>query len=141
MPAPSMSLNDHKAVDRKAGAKAGTKATPRKALFSQLYRLFRAPTGEVVRVKVGFSWSAFFVGSMSALFKRAWLLLVALATLYMVVSYQGGAPLESSRASAIGIVLLGFYAAYMLFCGINGNRWLVESLRRRGYILIGEERS
>jgi hypothetical protein len=28
----------------------------------------------------------------------------------------------------------------MLFCGVNGNRWLSDSLRRRGFTLIGEER-
>lgn len=113
----------------------------RKTLFPHVVRLFRSPSGDVVSVKVGFSWQAFLIGSMSALFKRAWLLLVVLTAFYLVTSAYSGAPVQSSRNSAIGLALLGFYVAYMLFCGINGNRWLVDSLRRRGYILIGEERS
>ena len=34
----------------------------------------------------------------------------------------------------------GDAATLMLFCGVNGNRWLGDSLRRRGFTLIGEER-
>ena len=75
------------------------------------YRLYKSPNGDIVRVKMGFSWQAFFVGSLSTLVRRGWLL-----------------------------AAVAFYAVYMLFCGVNGNRWLSDSLRRRGFTLIGEER-
>jgi hypothetical protein len=28
----------------------------------------------------------------------------------------------------------------MLFCGFNASRWLSDSLRRRGFTMVGEER-
>ena len=75
------------------------------------YRLYKSPNGDIVRVKMGFSWQAFFIGSLSTIIRRGWLL-----------------------------AAVAFYAVYMLFCGVNGNRWLSDSLRRRGFTLIGEER-
>ena len=131
MRSPSVSLQDRPVVDSKKSRRSGS-----------THRLFKSPTGDVVRVKTGFSWRAFFVGSTSALVKRVWLLLVVLAAGYGIAGFVASrvAP-ESSRNIALGLAVLGLYALYMLFCGINGNRWLVESLRRRGYIMIGPEKS
>lgn len=104
------------------------------------YRLFKSPDGDIVRVKQGFSWQAFFVGSLSAIARRAWLLATVGASFYVGQAYLDGAPTPTSRTAALGLVLVGFYAVYMLFCGVNGNRWLGDSLRRRGFTLVGEER-
>ena len=38
------------------------------------YRLYKSPNGDIVRVKMGFSWQAFFIGSLSTLIRRGWLL-------------------------------------------------------------------
>ena len=38
------------------------------------YRLYKSPQGDIVRVKMGFSWQAFFVGSLKAIVRRTWLL-------------------------------------------------------------------
>ena len=104
------------------------------------YRLFKSPEGKVVRVKLGFSWQAFFVGSLKAIVRRIWLLAVIGVAFYVASAFYNGAPQATSRTEAFALVLLGFYAIYMLFCGVNGNRWLSESLRRRGFTMIGEER-
>ena len=104
------------------------------------YRLFKSPDGDIVRVKMGFSWQAFFIGSLRAIVRRTWLLAVVGALGYFSLSYFNGAPSASSRTEALVLVLLGFYGVYMLFCGVNGNRWLGDSLRRRGFMLVGEER-
>ena len=40
------------------------------------YRLYKSPNGDIVRVKMGFSWQAFFVGSLKAIVRRTWLLAV-----------------------------------------------------------------
>ena len=45
------------------------------------YRLYKSPQGDIVRVKMGFSWQAFFVGSLSTLVRRGWLL-AAVAVIY-----------------------------------------------------------
>ena len=52
------------------------------------YRLYKSPNGDIVRVKMGFSWQAFFVGSLSAIVRRTWLL----------------------AAVALGLVLFGVYS-------------------------------
>jgi hypothetical protein len=104
------------------------------------YRLYKSPNGDIVRVKIGFSWRAFFVGSLSALLRRVWLLLAVASLFFLSEAYTSGAPTTTSRTAALALVLIGLYAVYMLFCGVHGNRWLSESLRRRGFTLIGEEK-
>ncbi len=104
------------------------------------YRLFKSPSGDVIRVRMGFSWQAFFVGSLKTIVRRAWPLAAVAVLFYLSSSYFEGAPTASSRTAALALALLGFYAVYMLFCGVNGARWLSESLRRRGFTLVGEER-
>ena len=104
------------------------------------YRLYKSPSGDIVRVKIGFSWQAFFVGSLKAIVRRTWLLAAVGVLFYLFAALYGGAPTATSRTAAVLLVLLLFYAVYMLFCGVNGNRWLSDSLRRRGFTLIGEER-
>ena len=104
------------------------------------YRRYKSPEGDIVRVKMGFSWRAFFVGSMSAMIRRTWLLFVVAALYYASEAYFYGVPTPTSRIAGVALAALGFYAVYMLFCGVNGNRWLSDSLRRRGFTLIGEER-
>ena len=104
------------------------------------YRVYKSPNGDIVRVKMGFSWQAFFVGSLTAIVRRVWLLLSVACLFLLSEAYASGAPTPTSRTAALALVLLGLYAVYMLFCGVHGNRWLSDSLRRRGFTLIGEER-
>jgi hypothetical protein len=104
------------------------------------YRLYKSPNGDIVRVKMGFSWRAFFIGSLEAVIRRTWLLFAVGGLYYAGESYFNGAPTPTSRTAGVALAGLGFYAVYMLFCGVNGNRWLGDSLRRRGFTLIGEER-
>ena len=61
------------------------------------YRLFKAPDGNIVRVKMGFSWQAFFVGSLKAIVRRTWLLGIVAVLFYLNSSYFTGAPTASSR--------------------------------------------
>lgn len=104
------------------------------------YRLYRSPQGDIVRVKLGFSWQAFFFGSLKAILRRVWLLALPAVLIYLMSAFYSGAPAATSRIAALVLVLLAFYGAYMVFCGVNGNRWLDDSLRRRGFTLVGEER-
>ena len=104
------------------------------------YRLYKSPEGDIVRVKMGFSWRAFFIGSLSAVIRRTWLLAAVGVIYYAGETFYNGPPTPTSRTAGVALAGLGFYAVYMLFCGVNGNRWLSDSLRRRGFTLIGEER-
>jgi hypothetical protein len=103
--------------------------------------LFKSPDGEVVKVKVGFSWQAFFVGSLRALLKRTWVLIGLGAVVYFMLAWAGPASLAASSSNvALLLALLALYLGYMMFCGLYGNRWLVSSLLRRGFRKVGEEK-
>lgn len=102
------------------------------------HMLFKSPTGDVVRVKTGFSWQAFFVGSFRAVLRRTWLVFGVLAIAWFMYAWMGTAIGASSRSVALVLVLLAVYFGYMVFCGLYGNRWLVASLLRRGFRQIGE---
>ena len=102
--------------------------------------LFKSPTGEVVRVKAGFSWQAFFIGSLRAVIRRTWLVFGVLGIGYVMVAWSGNSFTASSRNVALLLALLGVYFCYMVFCGIYGNRWLVASLLRRGFRQVAEEK-
>lgn len=104
------------------------------------YRLYKSPHGDIVRVKMGFSWQAFFVGSLKSIVRRTWLLGAFGLLLYLMTVFYSGVPTGTSRTTALFVVLLVFYAVFMLFCGVHGSRWLDDSLRRRGFTLVGEER-
>lgn len=97
------------------------------------HMLFKSPTGEVVRVKIGFSWQAFFIGSLRAVVRRTWLVLGVLAIVYFMFAWMGNAFMARSSTIALLLFLLAVYFGYMVFCGVYGNRWLVTSLLRRGF--------
>ena len=105
------------------------------------HMLFRSPEGEVVKVKVGFSWQAFFVGSATAIVRRVWLIATVVLVVGAMYAWMGSdAFAASSRTTALLLALLGLYVLYMLFCGVYGNRWLVASLLRRGFRKVGDEK-
>ena len=56
------------------GREFNTRFAPRRQDRMSTYRLFKSPEGDIVRVKMGFSWQAFFIGSLSAIVRRTWLL-------------------------------------------------------------------
>ena len=103
------------------------------------YRLFKSPEGELVRVTVGFSWQAFFVGSFRTFIRRSWPVLCLLPVGYFVFAREAGHIATSSRLLALLFAGLAAYLCYMVFCGIYGNRWLVRSLLRRGFRQVGEQ--
>ena len=103
------------------------------------YRLFKSPEGELVRVTDGFSWQAFFVGSFRTFVKRSWPVLCLLPVAYFVFARKDAALPSSSRLSALLVAGVCAYLCYMVLCGIYGNRWLVNSLLRRGFKQIGSD--
>lgn len=104
------------------------------------YRLFQSPEGDVVRVKQGFSFQAFFVGSLTTLMRRYWWIALLAAAAWFLMGFTVGMQDLGTRGIAFAAVLGTLCLLYMLFCGFFGNRWLAESLRRRGFRMVGEER-
>ena len=104
------------------------------------YRLFKSPDGELVRVTDGFSWQAFFVGSFRTFIKRTWPVLCLLPVAYITLAPKNTTVTSSSRLLALLVAGFAGYVGYMVLCGIYGNRWLVNSLLRRGFKQIGEDK-
>ncbi|MEO6363770.1 MAG: hypothetical protein ABIO71_11115 [Caldimonas sp.] len=102
------------------------------------YRWYKSSTGDVVRVKLGFSWRAFFIGSLTAIVRRTWLMATVGVLFFVTLVYASGSPSVNSRAVAFALAMAVFYLAYMVFCGIHASQWLDASLRRRGYVLTDE---
>jgi Protein of unknown function (DUF2628) len=93
------------------------------------------PQRGIVRVKVGFSWPAFWLGTFWAAAKRMWypvfLLLVPVDLLVWFVSgYAQGQKSPGLALAAPALLLL-----YMLVRGHFGNRWVTSHLVRNGYSL------
>jgi hypothetical protein len=93
----------------------------------------------MVKVKVGFSWPAFFFGSLWAAAKRMWLpeffLLVAVdAGLWFLTGVA-----EANHQSGLAIVVLFANIGYAFIRGKRGNHWLSASLVRRGYAMQSTE--
>lgn len=95
--------------------------------------LFFNPRKGVVPVKQGFSWPAFFFGSLWAMAHHMWrpyvLLLLPIEASLAIAS--GIAQARDEPALAWGVLLANLAFAFVR--GRWGNRWYADSLRRRGY--------
>jgi hypothetical protein len=88
----------------------------------------------LIKVKQGFSWPAFWFGSLWAAAMQMWLpafllLLVVDIWLWFITGY-------AQAQGAAGLALLGLIATvvYAYVRGRYGNRWLASSLVKRGYV-------
>ena len=98
----------------------------------RLYTAHRRDAGlfeeaELVLVKDGFCWPAFFFTFLWALFHRMWMV----AILILVAELLLGALAESLGVGKASSVVLSL--ATMLVIGWSGNDWRRRSLLRRGY--------
>ena len=98
------------------------------------------PGRDYVRVKKGFSWPAFFLGSLWAAVKHMW----GVAALMVLVEavFWFGRGVAAARGDAT-LLLLGFALEITWFVvrGRYANAWRRAALARRGYRLVVEKRS
>jgi Protein of unknown function (DUF2628) len=87
----------------------------------------------IAKVKSGFSWPAFFFGSLWAAAHRMWVPEFLLLLLIDVALWFLTGVAEAKRN--LGLALAGLLAtvAYAVIRGRFGNRWLAASLVRRNY--------
>ena len=96
---------------------------------------FLDPGRDFVRVKTGFSWPAFFLGSTWACAKKLWGLMLLM---FMV---EGALFFLSAAAGARGDGLLGLAwivlePAYLFARGRYANAWRRAALLRKGYRVV-----
>ena len=101
--------------------------------------VFQRGTSEVVGVKIGFSWPAFFFGSLWAAAKGAWLLFAGLLVIDALVWFGSGYAAQSRNVLLV-LVFLVANLVYVVIRGVYGNRWLEASLRRRGFVVVSAGR-
>ena len=84
--------------------------------------------------RLGFSLGAFFLGPLWAIYRRLWLVMVVMVLTSLPIVFLD----EYSRAMrnrTLLLVVLALYIAYMVVCGLFGNRWRRWTLEKRGYVL------
>lgn len=101
--------------------------------MSASHQFFEHPRRGVVRVKQGFSWPAFFFGSLWAANHGLWLptfgvMLVLDAALWFLAGWA-----EAQRLPLLALASLVASVAYAVFRGRRGNQWLRHGLLRKGY--------
>ena len=99
------------------------------------HQLFHPRHGIAV-VKQGFSWPAFFFGSLWALARRVYPLFFAMLLLDSVLWFVTG---YAEAHGSFGWALLGLFGtlAYASVRGRHGNRWVESFLVSRGYMPRG----
>jgi hypothetical protein len=90
------------------------------------------PDRGFVRVKTGFSWPAFFFGTLWAVAKGLWLVALAMLVLEAVVWFWSGYA-EARGADGLALAGLVFQVAYRVLVGRHANAWWRAKLVRQGY--------
>lgn len=103
-----------------------------------LRRPLHDPTADVVLIKEGFSWPAFFFAGVWALVNRLWL--VALALIGLDLATALATPVLGLHPFVVGVVGLGL-ACIVGFVGNDLKRWTLEG---RGFgqaaVVAGRDR-
>ena len=97
--------------------------------------LLRHPNGSYYFVKIGFCWPAFFLAAYWAVVKRMWLFVIPLVGAELLLSFVANLAGEGQPRAIILVSLLAMIAVAIVR-GYFGNRWLLFSLRRRGFVAI-----
>ena len=105
--------------------------------MAKLKKTFFHNRNGIVKVKIGFSWPAFFFGSIWAAARRMWLpefllLLVADVGLWFLTGVA-----EAKHEGGLALLGLTCTIAYAVVRGRYGNSWVMASLLRRGYVQHG----
>jgi len=84
--------------------------------------------------KLGFSIGAFLLGPLWAIYRRLWLVLMFMLLAYVPVVFLDEYA-QANKNRSLLFPVLGLYLAYMIICGVYGNRWRKWTLERRGYVV------
>ena len=90
-------------------------------------------------VKRGFSWPAFFFGSLWAAVNRLWMPVFILMVLFETLLWLVGGVAAAQRMQGLAWSAAGLSLAYACLRGLLGNRWIENSLPRRGYRPHGDD--
>ena len=98
------------------------------------------PDRGYVRVKTGFSWPAFFFGTLWAVAKGLWLVALAMLVPEAAIWFCSGFA-EAHGNAGLAVAGLVFQLAYRVVCGRYANAWWRAKLVRQGYRPTGTKRA
>ncbi len=98
------------------------------------------PERGMVRVKTGFSWPAFFFGTLWAVAKRLWLVALAMCVPELAIWFCSG---RAEARGDVGLACAGllFQIVYRWLCGRYANAWWRARLVAQGYRPTGAKRA
>jgi hypothetical protein len=97
------------------------------------YTYLHAPNAKVIKIKTGFSWTAFLFGPLWALVKSAWNLFMLLAVVFIFLIFIDETFVQKSKNIPLLLCMFAAYLAYMIVCGRKGNEWLLKEFESKGY--------
>jgi len=100
-------------------------------LREKIYAVYAKPgkLESAIAVKDGFSWFAFFLPFLWALYRRMWCLAALFFLINMAFMELADAKIANTEICSLVHIIV------MLICGFEGNGWLENSLVKRGYEL------
>lgn len=103
------------------------------------FNIYRHETEGFEAVKVGFSWPAFFFGTVWMLISGLWLLAASWITMLIVLRFiqaYTDSPNPTLAQACIALVLLVCYLVLWLAPAFKGNKWRDRNLCKQGYKCI-----
>lgn len=102
----------------------------------KLFKLYEHPTKGIEAVKQGWSWPGFFFVIFWSLFKKLWVVSIAIIAFLMVLQFgleMSGASLSTlDNISTISGIVISIYL------GMSGNQLREKNLKSRGFECLGE---
>ena len=100
----------------------------------KMFQVYQGPDDDYQAVKVGFSWPAFFFGAFWALYKRMWM--VALALFGVSIAFSIASHLfQGSNFLLMAVSIFSFI--FGIWVGFNANGWVRSHLMKQGYQHVG----
>ena len=97
------------------------------------YNVYKHPLGKFEAIKQGWSWPAFFLGFLWAMYRKMWWLGYGVFAGFIVLTFITYSPNNGPFGSPL-YNIISF--ASMFVYGALGNQWLQSSLTSRGFDLV-----
>jgi hypothetical protein len=99
------------------------------------YAVYWLPPKEIEAIRTGFSWPALLLGIIWLIIKKLWMI-TALWITFFILLIISSAYAQKINSLFLNIINIFGNIGLLLLPGFKGNDWLVNNLKRRGYIYI-----
>lgn len=99
------------------------------------YSIYKHPSKGIEAIKSGFSWPAFLFGAIWLILKKLWVLTALWISAFILLILIATLTYGTSSVFINTIVFMG-NIILLLLPGLKGNNWVINSLKRNGYVYI-----